>query len=79
MSFPLQIFFNDINHGYIGAILKKGSFWLFLFYMAVANYCFYKKVRRTIHTAIVSYLFKSYVGITILFFEHHLLVHYLFR
>ena len=39
MNFPLQIFFNNINHGYRAAILKKNYLWLLLFYMAVANYC----------------------------------------
>ena len=28
--------------------------------MAVASYCYYEKVRRTIATAIVSYLFKYF-------------------
>ena len=58
MNFPSQIFFNDINHGYRAAILKKSSLWLFPFYMAVATYCYYKKVCRTMRTAIVSYLLK---------------------
>ena len=35
--------------------LKKYSLWLFLFYMAVATYCYYEKVRRTMRIAIVSY------------------------
>ena len=30
------------------------------FYMAVASYCYYEKVRRTIGTAIVSYLLKYF-------------------
>ena len=38
------------------AISKKSSSWLLPFYMAVATYCYYKKVRRTMRTAIVSYL-----------------------
>ena len=33
MNFPSQIFFNDINHGYRAAILKKNSLWLLQFYM----------------------------------------------
>ena len=33
MNFPSQIFFNDINHGYRAAILKKNSLWLLPFYM----------------------------------------------
>ena len=28
MNFRSQIFFNDINHGYRAAILKKNSLWL---------------------------------------------------
>ena len=31
-----------------------------LFYMAVASYCYYEKVRRTVGTAIVSYLVKYF-------------------
>ena len=41
MNFPSQIFFNDINHGYRAAILKKSSLWLLPSYMAVATYCYY--------------------------------------
>ena len=61
MNFPSQIFFNDINHGYRAAILKKSSLWLFPSYMAVATYCYYGKVRRTMRTAIVSYPLKVIV------------------
>ena len=56
MNFPSQIFFNDINHDYRAALLKKNSFWLLPFYMVVASYFYYEKVRRTSHTAIVSKL-----------------------
>ena len=31
-NFPSHIFFNDINHSYRAAILKKNSLWLLLFY-----------------------------------------------
>ena len=58
MNFRSQILFNGINHGYRAAILKKNSLWLLPFYMAVATYCCYEKVRRTMGTAIVSYLLK---------------------
>ena len=58
MDFPLQMFFNDINHGYRAAILKKSSLWLLPSYMAVATYCYYEKVRRMMYTAIVSNLLK---------------------
>ena len=56
MNFPSQIFFNDINHGYRAAILKKSSLWLLPSYIAVATSCYYEKVCRTMGTAIVSYL-----------------------
>ena len=59
MNFPSHIFFNDINHGYKAAILKKNSLWLLPFYMVVVTYFYYEKVRRTMHTAIVLYLFKT--------------------
>ena len=58
MNFPLQIFLNDINHGYRAAILKKSYFWLLPSYMVVATNCFYEKVRRAMRTTIVSYLLK---------------------
>ena len=47
MNFPSQIFFNDINHGYRAAILKKNYLWLLPFYMVVATYFYYEKVHRT--------------------------------
>ena len=43
MNFPLQILFNDINHGYRATVLKKNSLWLLPFYMAVASYCYSEK------------------------------------
>ena len=48
MNFPSQIFFNDINHGYRAAILKKNYMWLLPFYMV------WLKLRRAMRTAIVS-------------------------
>ena len=33
MNFPLQMFFNDNNHGCRVAILKKNCLWLLPFYM----------------------------------------------
>ena len=60
MNFPSQIFFNDINHGYKAALLKKNSLWLLSFYMDVASHCYYEKARRTMNTAIVSYLLKYF-------------------
>ena len=54
MDFPSKIFFNDINHAYRAAILKKNVLWLLLFYLIVATYFYYEKVHRTICTAIVS-------------------------
>ena len=56
INFPSQIFFNDIDHVYRAAIWKKNSLWLPPFYMAVATYCYYEKVRRTMRTATVWYL-----------------------
>ena len=58
MNFPSKIFFNNINHGYSAAILKKSSLWVLLSYMVVATYC-YTKEWRTMHTAIVLYLLKK--------------------
>ena len=59
MNLSSQIFFNDINYGYLAAILKESSLWLLQSYMAVATYCYYKNVRRTMRTAIVSYFLKT--------------------
>ena len=56
-EFPSQIFFYDINHGHRAVILKKKTLLLLPFYMAVATYFYYRKVRRTMRTAIVSYLY----------------------
>ena len=59
MNLPSHIFFNDINHGYRVAILKKSFLWLLPCYMAVDTYCHYEKVRRTTRIAIVPYLLKA--------------------
>ena len=59
MNYHSQIFFNDINDGYRAAILKKNSLRQLPFNMAMATYCYYEKLRRTMGTAIVSYLFKN--------------------
>ena len=59
MNFPSQLFFNDINHGYRAAILKKSSLWVLPPYMVVSTYCYYEKAHRTIYTAIVLYLLKK--------------------
>ena len=61
MNVSSQMFFKDINHGYRAAILKENPLWLFPFYMTVANSCYYEKVRRTMRTAVVSYLLKLFV------------------
>ena len=47
--------FNDIYHDYRAAILTKVSLWLLPFYMAIAIYCYYVKVRRAMRTATVLY------------------------
>ena len=49
MNFPSQIFFNEINHGYRAAILKKSSLWLLPFYMAVGTYIYNKKAQNDAH------------------------------
>ena len=59
MNFPSQIFFNDINHGYRAAILKKKFLWLLQFSMVVATYFDREKVLRTMRTAIVSNLLND--------------------
>ena len=50
------MFCNHITYGYRAAILKKSYLWLLPLYMDVAIYCYNEKVRRTMLTAIVSYL-----------------------
>ena len=55
-EFPFTDVFRNISHGNWAAILKKNYLWLLPFYMA--TYCYYEMVHRTMHTAIVSYLFK---------------------
>ena len=42
--------------------MKKNSLWLLSFYMDVCLYCYYEKVRRTMRTAVVSYLLKITVS-----------------
>ena len=53
---------NDISYDYKAALLKKNSLWLLSFYMDVSLYCYYEKVRRTMRTAVVSYLLKITVS-----------------
>ena len=69
MNFPSQILFNDINHGYRAAILKKTSLWSLPFFMAVATYYCYKRVRRTMRTVIVSYFLKTLQLMLLVFLE----------
>ena len=56
-EFSFTDIFNDSNHGYRAAILKKNSclrfIWLWLLFF------YYEKVRRTMRTATVSYLLKT--------------------
>ena len=59
MNFPSQIFLTI--HGYRATILKKTSLWLLSFYMAVATYCHYEKLRKTMSTAIVLELLKTMI------------------
>ena len=65
MNFPSQIFFNDINHDYEAALLKKNSLWLLSFYVDLASYCYYEKARRTMNTATVSYLLKHFYSFSV--------------
>ena len=53
MNFTSQIFFNDINHGYMVKFSVAAS----ILY-GVATSINYEKVRRTMRTAIVSNLLK---------------------
>ena len=59
-EFSFTDIFSDSNHGQRAAIVKKNSSWLLPFYMVVATYCYYEKVRRMMSTAIVSYLFNLF-------------------
>ena len=59
MDFPSKIVFNNINHGYRAAILKKSSLSVLLSYMVVATYCYHKKERRPMHSAIVFHLLEK--------------------
>ena len=61
MNFSSKIFFNNINHAYSAALLKNGSLWVWMLpsYMVLVTYCYYKKNRRTMHTAIVLYVFQK--------------------
>ena len=56
MNFPSKIFFNVINHLYSVATQTESSLWVLPSYMVVGTYCYFKKERRTMHTAIVWYL-----------------------
>ena len=58
MNFILQMFFNDIDHGYRTAVMKKNSLWLLPFFMAVVTYFYYEKACKTMLTAIISYILK---------------------
>ena len=46
-EYSFTYIFNDINHGYKAALLKKNYLWLLSIYMNVASYCYYEKKRRT--------------------------------
>ena len=66
MNFPSQTYFNDIYHGYRAAMLKKNSLWLLPLYIVVATYFDYEKVRRMMHTTIVSNLLNATFDLTFL-------------
>ena len=55
----IQCLWLRIIRRFEAAITKKNYLRLLPFYMAVAIYCYYEKVRRTMRIAIVSYLLKS--------------------
>ena len=56
MKFPSQILFNDINHDYRAAILKKNSLWLLPFYMAVS---YKENVNSSLHDTQMYILVKD--------------------
>ena len=47
MNFPSHILFNNVNHRYKAALLRKKFLWLFSIYMDVASYCYFEKGCRT--------------------------------
>ena len=57
LKLPLQILFNNINHGYRAVISKENSLGLLPFYMA--TYGYYEKVHRMMHIGIVLYFLKE--------------------
>ena len=59
LYFSFTDIFNDINHDYRAAVLKKSSLRVLLFHVVVATYCYYEKASKTMHTAIVLYLIKK--------------------
>ena len=63
-EFSITDIFNDINHRYRTAMVKKDSLWLLPFYMVVATYFYYEKVRRTMRTATVSYLLDLFISLS---------------
>ena len=42
-----QISFNETNHVYKAALLKRNSLWMISIYVDVASYCYYEKRPRT--------------------------------
>ena len=64
MNFPSQIFFNDINHGYRAAILKKSSLWLLHFIwlwllIAIIKRCAERCELQLYRTSIRTYIKNS--------------------
>ena len=64
MIFPSS-FFNDINHGYRAAILKKISLWLLPFYVVVATFAIMKRSAETCalqlyRTYLINLLLKNF-------------------
>ena len=62
-SGPLSYILNvcSLNHGYMlqSSYIEGKLLCLLPFFMAVATYCYYAKVRRMMRTAIVLYLIKE--------------------
>ena len=52
-EFSFTDIFNDFNHGYRAALLKKNSLWLLQFYMVVATFFYHS------HSLSVSYDYAS--------------------
>ena len=73
-EFSLTDLFNDINHLYRADLLKKKYFWMPPFFIAVATYCYDKKVRGTMRSVTVSYLLEVRASENLLLSWHLMIV-----